>query len=249
MEWPSWLILAYTGRRAPRRRGRDRGCPVSGWGQAAPATPWRGSRLRGAGRVLMQRRHRHTDTAISPNGQALDGGAYARRYRDREQTNESGHGRAAGGCIGCGARRDRSTALDAGVREHQPQPAHDRGGGHQGPPGARQPPRRGAAQLSYPGHTWGTHGRLLEMTRCVRQWGFPLVPFRTARGRGARWPRVGRAVDAPSAWPGEPVRPAPHRSRAPRHLQLLWDARTARPVYPWWRWRLMMAATSSALTP
>jgi hypothetical protein len=140
----------------------------------------------------------------APNEQALGGGAYARRYRDREQPNESGHGRTAAECIGCSARRDRLAALDAGVREHQPQPAHDRGGGHQGPPGARQPPRRGAAQLSYPGHTWGTHGRLLEMTRCVRQWGFPLVPFRTARGRGARWPRVGRAVDAPPRDLGSP---------------------------------------------
>src|ERR1043166_7177199 len=44
MEWPSWLILAYTGRRAPRRRGRDRGCPVSGWGKRPVATPWIGSR-------------------------------------------------------------------------------------------------------------------------------------------------------------------------------------------------------------
>src|SRR5947199_2122399 len=85
-------------------------------------------------------------------------------------------------------RVTRSAALDAGVREHQPQPAHDRGGGHQGPPGARQPPRRGAAQLSYPGHTWGTHGRLIEMTRCVTQWVFPSVPLGTACGQATRWP-------------------------------------------------------------
>ena len=100
--------------------------------------------------------------------------------------------------------------------------------------------------MSYPGHTWGTHGRLLEMTRCVRQWGFPLVPFRRPAGAERAGRGVGRAVDAPPRGLGSPGCRPPDRSRAPRHLQLLWDARTARPVYPWWRWRSTMAATSSA---
>jgi hypothetical protein len=85
------------------------------------------------------------------------------------------------------------------------------------------------------------------MTRCVRQWGFPLVPFRRPAGAERAGPGVGRAVDAPPRGLGSPGCRPPDRSRAPRHLQLLWDARTARPVYPWWRWRSTMAATSSAL--
>jgi hypothetical protein len=45
------------------------------------------------------------------------------------------------------------------------------------------------------------------------------------------------------------VPPAPRPVTGSRHLQLLWDAQAARPVYPSGRWRSMIAATSSALTP
>jgi hypothetical protein len=80
--------------------------------------------------------------------------------------------------------------------------------------------------------------------------GPPSASLGTARGRGARWPwgLAARLLPPPRGL-GSPWCRPPGGSRAPRDLQLLWDARAARPVYPSGRWRSMMAATSSATTP
>jgi hypothetical protein len=48
---------------------------------------------------LCQWRHRHPDEGTGPNTGSPDGGAYARRYRDREHVNESGHGGLPAGVV------------------------------------------------------------------------------------------------------------------------------------------------------
>jgi len=81
-----------------RRRLPDRGPPRFGEGAGGPRRSvergyWlRGGAERGAGRVLMSAAPPPYDAGTSPQWASPDGGAYARRYHDREHVNESGHG-------------------------------------------------------------------------------------------------------------------------------------------------------------
>ena len=73
------------------------------WGRGERPAPLRGAgprlRKRGGAASLCQWRHRHPDAGTGPNTGSPDGGAYARRYREREHVNESGHGGLPAGVV------------------------------------------------------------------------------------------------------------------------------------------------------